>query len=98
MAYWYEQNLEPWPEVGQLHIVTHWNGEPVCIIEITKITLCRFVDVSAEFAYAEGEGDRTLRHWRLAHRKFFKKECQSLGIEFSEQACLVLERFERVFG
>lgn len=50
MAYWYEQNLEPWPEIDQLHIVTNWNDQPVCIIKITDITLCRFVDVTVDFA------------------------------------------------
>lgn len=41
-------------------------------------------EVSEEFAIAEGEGDRTYRYWWEEHEKFFRKELNTIGREFSE--------------
>lgn len=51
-------------------------------------------EVSEEFAIAEGEGDRTYRYWWDEHEKFFRKELNTIGHEFSEDMLLVCERFE----
>lgn len=47
-----------------------------------------------EFAIAEGEGDRTYRYWWEEHEKFFRKELNTIGREFSEDMLLVCERFK----
>nr|WP_237486255.1 ASCH domain-containing protein [Vibrio hippocampi] len=98
LSYWYEEKREPMPEVGNLMLVTRWDGTPSCIIQITHVEQQRYCDVTAEFAAAEGEGDQTLEWWRDAHWTFFSKECQQENIEMSSQVMLVLERFEVVFG
>ncbi|KZM40818.1 RNA-binding protein [Marinomonas sp. SBI22] len=97
MAHWYEVEGDPMPEVGALQVVTNWDGEPICIIEITSVTLCAYQDVTAEFAAAEGEGDKSLSWWRDAHWDFFSQECDELKITPQEDMMLVLERFKRVF-
>ena len=38
----------------------------------------RFGDVDAQFAWTEGEGDRTLEYWREAHIRFFAAEGRPL--------------------
>ncbi|MCF9327742.1 ASCH domain-containing protein [Vibrio parahaemolyticus] len=73
------------------------HGEPVCVIQMTDVSTCRYDEVTAEFAYAEGEGDRTLNWWRDAHAAFFKAECDELNIDWHEQRLLVLERFKVVY-
>lgn len=96
MEYWYSQKGEPMPAPADLHVVTNWSGEPVCIIEVTSVVTSRYIDVTPEFAHAEGEGDRSLEWWRKAHWQFFTKECEELEIEPTETMLLVLERFKVV--
>ncbi|MBN2069003.1 MAG: ASCH domain-containing protein [Opitutales bacterium] len=96
-AYVYNQNLEPMPQVGELLVVTKWDGEPVCIVEITSVCKCKFGEVTAEFAAEEGEGDKTLESWRKSHWDFFSNECREFGIEPDVDMILVLERFKVVY-
>lgn len=95
---WYSQEGEERPETGHLQVVTDWHGEPQCIIKITEVSTCAFNQVSAEFAAAEGEGDKSYAWWRDAHWTFFSKECEELGIEMREDILLVLEHFEVVYA
>jgi uncharacterized protein YhfF len=85
------------PEVGHLQVVTNWDGKPICIIELTSVNICKYSDVTAEFAAEEGEGDKSLNWWREAHWKFFSLECDELGIKPTEDMLLVLERFRVVY-
>ncbi|MGR5151226.1 ASCH domain-containing protein [Photobacterium swingsii] len=97
LKHWYEFGDEPMPTVGHLQVVTDWNGKPICIIAIDSVDECKYSDVSAEFAYLEGEGDRSLEWWRKAHWDFFAQECVEFNIEPSEDMTLVLERFHVVY-
>ncbi|HCG5511645.1 TPA: ASCH domain-containing protein [Vibrio parahaemolyticus] len=97
LDYWYSQKGEQTPEVGHLQVVTNWDGLPVCIIEITSVTKCKYNEVTAEFADLEGEGDKSLAWWRKAHWSFFSKECEQLHISSSEDMLLVLEEFKTVY-
>ena len=56
-----------------------------------------FRAVTAEHAFREGEGDRSLAHWRRVHEAFFRKEMASVGMAFDEDMVVVCEEFERVF-
>lgn len=94
---WYSEHGEKMPQVGSLQVVTKWDGEPVCIICIHDVATCQYDEVTEEFARAEGEGDQTMAWWQQAHTRFFKAECDELGIEWHEQRLLVLERFEVVY-
>lgn len=98
MEHWYSHEGEVMPQTGHLQVVTNWEGEPVCIIELTSVELSRYCDVTSEFAAAEGEGDQTLEWWRDAHWRFFSLECEELGIEPQETMLLVLERFKTVYS
>ena len=55
------------PAVGDVSIVTRADGAPVAAIETTDVRVVPFDAVDAEFAHAEGEGDRSLAWWRAAH-------------------------------
>ena len=76
---------------GERWIVLDGRGEPRCVIESTEISYRRFGEVDAAFAYEEGEGDRSLAHWRDAHRRYFGR----LG-RFSDDMMLMCERFRLV--
>lgn len=56
----YELDEEELPQVGSYDIILDSNDEAICIIEITKVDIVPFKDVSADHAFKEGEGDKTL--------------------------------------
>lgn len=66
----YEKANEPIPKIGNLHIVTDWSANPICIIQVIEVSEKAFNQVDERFAYLEGEGDRSLNYWRKAHRDF----------------------------
>jgi uncharacterized protein YhfF len=76
-------------------IVLDGRGQPACVIETLEVSYRRYHEVDAAFAYEEGEGDRSLRYWREAHRNYFGR----MG-RFSEDMMLMCERFRlvEVFG
>jgi uncharacterized protein YhfF len=97
-ALWeWEAEGNPIPEVGLISITLNGAGEPICIIETTEVTQRRFDEVDEEFAYSEGEGDRTLGYWRDAHTRFFSRVLSKIGKEFSQVMPLVCERFQVIY-
>lgn len=83
----------PVPKPGDLSIVTDGVGNPAYIHETTEVRVLGFLEVDAAFAFDEGEGDRSLGFWRDAHRRFFGRECQRIGLTFTEDMLVVCERF-----
>lgn len=92
-----EVTQKPLPKVGALSVVTDWQGVPLCVIETTHIEIVPFESVTDGFAATEGEGDKTLRHWREAHWRFFSRECRRIGREPTLQMPVVCERFKVVY-
>ncbi|GIK37882.1 MAG: ASCH domain-containing protein [Chloroflexota bacterium] len=87
----------PLPEAGLKTIVLNGWGEPWCIIETVEIMIRPFNEVDAQFAYEEGEGDRSLAYWREAHRRFFSRSLPRIGRSFDETMPLVCERFRVIY-
>lgn len=94
----WEHDKEKWPEPGHLTIVLNGHGDPICIVETTEVNICAFNQVDPQFASDEGEGDRTLRYWQEAHKRFFTRALEKIGFTFSEDMPLVCERFTKIFG
>jgi uncharacterized protein YhfF len=78
-------------EPGKLMVMLDGNGRPLAIIETVELTLRRFDEVDAPFAYDEGEDDRTLTSWREGHRRYFTRSGQ-----FSPDMMVYCERFRIV--
>lgn len=93
----YELMEEPLPQAGGYSIVQDRRSEAVCVIRTTKVYTVPFCRVSAEHAYREGEGDRSLAHWRRVHEDFFRREMAEEGLEFSPEMPVVCEEFEVVW-
>ena len=89
----YEREGEALPQVGAYSVILDGAGEPVCIIRTTRVEIVAFGEVDEEFAWVEGEGDRSLEYWREAHVRFFEDE----GTSVSDADLVVLERFELVW-
>ena len=92
----YEIEKEPLPKVDDYSIVLNGKDEPVCIIRTTEVSVIPMNEVPEQFAYAEGEGDRSYNYWRDVHITFFTNELRELNMEFSEDMLLVCERFELI--
>jgi len=84
---------EPFPQAGDLSVILDGRGGPVCVIRTTHVDVRRFGDVDADFAWTEGEGDRTLEDWRQGHLDYFAAE----GTPIDDDSEIVLERFELVW-
>lgn len=93
----WEAEANPLPASGTFWIVLDGQGAPLCVIETVEVTLRRYDEVDAQFAYAEGEGDRSLAYWREAHRRFFSRTLPAIGKEFATDMPLVCERFRIVY-
>ncbi len=93
----YEADGEALPEAGEYSIITTWNGDPICIIQTIDVAVMPFNKVAAEFAYAEGEGNRSLDYWRTVHWKFFSRVCKVISRAPSMTMPVVCERFQLVY-
>lgn len=59
--------------------------------------ICPFGEVDAQFAYDEGEGDRTLESWRREHWNYFWRTLPKIGFQPTSEMLLVCERFRVVY-
>lgn len=90
-----EADGDPVPRVGDLSIVLDSAGRPRAVIRTTEVRVVPFIDVDAEHARLEGEGDLSLSHWRTAHERFFRRTAAG-GRGFDETMPVTCERFEIV--
>ena len=85
---------EPMPQAGDLSVILDGAGTPVCVIRTTHVEVRRFGDVDEDFAWTEGEGERTLADWRDGHERYFAAE----GTPVDDDSTIVLERFELLWS
>lgn len=89
----YELEGEPLPAVGEYSVILDAKDTAVCVIQTTNVTVVPFCDVSAEHAFREGEGDKSLDFWRRGHRRFFTACMEDAGLQFAEDMKVVCEEF-----
>ncbi len=88
---------EPMPKAGDYSVILNSEGRAVCIIRTTKTYVAEFDEVSAEHAFKEGEGDRTLEYWRAVHEDFLTDELATKNLKFNSQTKVLCEEFELVY-
>ena len=88
----------PLPKAGDLSVILDSRDEAVCIIRTTKVYVTEYDQVTAEHAFKEGEGDRSLEYWRQVHEEFLTGELASVNLPFSEITKVVCEEFEVIFA
>lgn len=84
---------EPFPAAG-----LHWGlldgrGEPRFVMQTVEVNRGRMGDVTAAFAWDEGEHDRTREGWLEGHRRYFARQ----GIERPDDLEVLFERFRVVW-
>ncbi|WP_406852933.1 ASCH domain-containing protein [Brevundimonas sp. BH3] len=82
--------------VGDVSVVTTWDGTAVAVIETTQIEVRRLGDVDEAFAQREGEGDQTLTWWRAAHEAYYRRILKDTAYVVDDDLLIVCEHFERV--
>ena len=88
---------EPLPQEGKFDVILDSQNQAVCIVEITKVSVQPFNQVSAQHAFKEGEGDKSLTYWRLVHENFFTDCLGEAGLTFTPESKVVLEEFRKVY-
>ena len=93
----YQADGIPLPRIGSHWIPCDSQGRPRAILRSTELRIGPFTSVDADFAYDEGEGDRTLESWRAGHAAYFTRSGERLGFAWTEAMDIVFERFEVVW-
>ncbi|WP_312365510.1 ASCH domain-containing protein [Sphingobacterium sp.] len=91
-------NKEKLPVVEDIAIVTDWHGIPKAIIKTVKVEIVKFKDITAEYAFIEGEGDRSLSYWKKVHWDYYTRELSDHGLQPSEDMELVCEYFKTIWS
>lgn len=92
-----QNRKERLPKIGDFTIVTNWDGEAQCIIETTKVRLKPFFSIDEEYARLEGEGDKSLEHWKKVHWDYYSRELAEFDRLPRESMIVVCQEFEIVF-
>ncbi len=92
----YAFDREPLPAVGRRSVVHDGCGRAIAVIETTRVETRRFCEVDAAYAAVEGEGDKSLEHWRRAHWAYLGAECARVGVTLDERVEVVLDYFSVV--
>jgi len=92
----YEAESEPLPQPGEYSIILDGEEKPICLVETTEVRVLPYDQVDAQFAYEEGEDDRTLESWRREHWKFFTRYLAQIDRQPAMDMPLVCERFRLV--
>lgn len=88
----YKAENQPIPKVGDLSILTDYDGVPYCVLENTDVSLIEFDKMTFDICKLEGE-DTCLESWKDKHIEFFKAEATECGYVFSEKMTVVFEKF-----
>jgi len=73
------------------------DGIACCVIEVEKIEIAPFNKVTAEFARIEGEGDKSLEHWRKVHWGYYHRELAGSEFRTKDDMLIVCEYFSVIF-
>ncbi len=90
----YANQDEELPVPGMLGIIIDGAGHPRALVVTTEARLVRFDEVDADHARDEGEGDRSLEHWRAVHERYFTEHADG---GFRKDMAVVLERFRVLY-
>ncbi len=93
----YGPGKAPRPAPGDHVLVVDGSGRPACIWQTTEVTVGPFAGVTDDFAWVEGEGDRSRATWLANHREFFGWQAERDGFVLTDDEPVVFERFRVVW-
>ena len=87
----------PFPSVGEYIVWLDGSARPRCITHTISVEVKPLSQVDAQFAWDEGEGDRSRTWWLNAHRNYFSRQAAREGFAMHDDIETVFERFELVW-
>lgn len=93
----YEIEQEALPQSETYSVLLDGSDVPRAVLYLESVSIVPFDEVTAAFAFLEGEGDRTLAYWRRVHEAFFRRAYASAGLFFHDQMLCVCEKFSVVY-
>ena len=90
----YELNNRPLPQCGDYNIILNKEFNPVCVIQITSVTIKKYDEIDEQFAIAEGDG--SYKNWDEIHVRFFTEQLGLFNEPFHRQIELVCQSFKVV--
>lgn len=93
----YAVDGEPLPRIGTHWVACDGSGSARVVLRTHELRVGPLRTVDAQFAWDEGEDDRTLESWLDGHRRYFRRECHRVGIAFSDDLEVCFERFSVVW-
>ncbi|CAM3218900.1 ASCH domain-containing protein [Lactiplantibacillus plajomi] len=85
------------PQVGDYNVLLNGEMKPVAIIKTVVSELIPFYRISAEHAWHEGEGDRSIGDWRKRKTETFAPTLEAHGHQLNTDTPMVSEVFEVVY-
>ena len=86
------------PSPGDLVIVVDGSGEPRCVYRTESAEIRALNLIDEDFAFREGEGDKTLASWYQSHVEYYTRQAAREQFSFSSSIPVVLERFVVVWA
>tara|TARA_R110002051_G_scaffold311946_2_gene386739 strand:- start:1447 stop:1908 length:462 start_codon:yes stop_codon:yes gene_type:complete len=93
-----QSRKEPLPKIGDFLVVTDWEGKAKCIIRTTSVKLKPYFSIDETYAKKEGEGDKSLLHWKKTHWEYYSRELAEFNRLPRESMIVVCQEFEKVYG
>jgi uncharacterized protein YhfF len=87
----------PIPRVGDRWIVCDGRSRPRVVGITTDVRIGSLQSVDDEFAWDEGEGDRTRDDWLREHDGYFRRTYTAAGLDYHRDIDVVFERFDIVY-
>ncbi|MGB6179059.1 MAG: ASCH domain-containing protein [Carnobacterium sp.] len=94
----YQRKEKSIPKEGSYSVILDGNNQAIGVVQLLKVFIVPFDEVSEELAYEEGEGDRTLTGWRELYQTYFQEQCKNEHWHFSTTIELVCIQFELVYA
>ena len=94
LARWFDIIGARPPRAGDLSLILDGREKPGCVIRTTSVEIKPVHQADAQFAWDEGEGDRSFIWWKEAHLAYWRREAAREGFVFSEKMDACFERFE----
>jgi uncharacterized protein YhfF len=88
---------EPPPVVGSYVVLVDGASRPRAVWRTIEVRIGPLNSVDEQFAWDEGEGERTREWWLAAHRRFFGRRAVVEGFQMHDEIETTFERFEIVW-
>lgn len=85
------------PRIGSHWVACDGSGRPRAVLRTTELRLGPVSSVDPQFAWDEGEYERTLESWLEGHRRYWRRSCERIGMEYSDDLEVCFERFRVVW-